>query len=216
MAVATQGVTLPGYRRAARPERQNLAHACNPAPVVGNAVKHTQFPCIVGAFGWNHESWCGTYYPPDLPPEWRLAYYANDFNGVLVPAAQWQTVSAADGHAWAEDVQISFRFLFEYGARALPDAWPEDLPDGLFGGWVDMAPAPVPGHLRATGIEDAGGDAEVILLEPGDVADRRALGRRLVALAARQRSPVALIGTRGVHPDTLRELRLLAELSGLS
>lgn len=34
---------------------------------------------LIGSFGWQHEGWQGSYYPADLPPEWRLGYYSNEF-----------------------------------------------------------------------------------------------------------------------------------------
>jgi len=44
----------------------------------------------LGAYGWRHGRWSGTFYPDDLPmaddEDWRLAYYSNEFNAVMVPA----------------------------------------------------------------------------------------------------------------------------------
>ena len=44
----------------------------------------------LGAYGWRHKHWSNTFYPEDLPvdadDDWRLAYYSNEFNAVLVPA----------------------------------------------------------------------------------------------------------------------------------
>lgn len=44
---------------------------------------------LLGTVGWERPDWVDTYYPGDLPPEWRLAYYANDCGCVLVPASVW-------------------------------------------------------------------------------------------------------------------------------
>lgn len=34
---------------------------------------------LIGSLGWQHEAWQGDYYPEDLPCEWRLGYYSNEF-----------------------------------------------------------------------------------------------------------------------------------------
>ncbi|MFP3874820.1 MAG: hypothetical protein ACLFQT_07410 [Thiohalophilus sp.] len=34
---------------------------------------------LIGSCGWQHEAWQDSYYPDDLPPEWRLGYYSNEF-----------------------------------------------------------------------------------------------------------------------------------------
>lgn len=44
---------------------------------------------MLGTRGWDRGDWLQDYYPSDLPPEWRLAYYANDCACVLVPADRW-------------------------------------------------------------------------------------------------------------------------------
>ena len=39
---------------------------------------------LVGAVDWRVERWRSEYYPEDLPSDWQLAYYANDFSTVLL------------------------------------------------------------------------------------------------------------------------------------
>jgi len=34
---------------------------------------------LVGSVGWQHLAWQDSYYPEDLPPDWRLGFYANEF-----------------------------------------------------------------------------------------------------------------------------------------
>lgn len=34
---------------------------------------------LIGSCGWQHEGWQDSYYPADLPPEWLLGYYSNEF-----------------------------------------------------------------------------------------------------------------------------------------
>jgi uncharacterized protein YecE (DUF72 family) len=66
----------------------------------------------VGAVGWDHAHWQDNYYPDDLPAEWRLSFYANEFPAVLVPQQQWQEhwQQLAD---WVEDVPDEFRFYLQ-------------------------------------------------------------------------------------------------------
>lgn len=71
----------------------------------------------VAAVGWDHPGWCDRFYPDDLPPEWRLTYYGNEFLQVLVPADRWWGVQAP-WEQWREDVDPSFRFVLEIGNAA--------------------------------------------------------------------------------------------------
>lgn len=72
----------------------------------------------LGAYGWQRGPWLGTFYPEDLPENWQLTYYSNEFNTVLVPASYWQTqeervsvkVDCAD---WLDNVHDEFQFFVE-------------------------------------------------------------------------------------------------------
>lgn len=38
----------------------------------------------VGARGFNCDTWRGRFYPEDMPPEWCIAYYANEIKSVML------------------------------------------------------------------------------------------------------------------------------------
>lgn len=63
----------------------------------------------LGTVGWDRDDWLSGYYPADLPPEWRPAYYANDCGCVLLKAESW---CRADSDTLAES-------LDELGGRLL-------------------------------------------------------------------------------------------------
>ncbi len=44
---------------------------------------------LLGTCHWAHPAWLQTYYPDDLPEDWRLSYYANDCDCLLLPAEDW-------------------------------------------------------------------------------------------------------------------------------
>jgi Protein of unknown function DUF72 len=71
----------------------------------------------VGAYGWLHPHWENNFYPEDLPADWRLGYYSNEFNTVLVPAFYWHQQHLADCEALLDDVHPEFRFFIEYDER---------------------------------------------------------------------------------------------------
>lgn len=60
--------------------------------------------------GWEQRAWAGCYYPQDLPPEWRLGYFANEFPGVALEPGVWISVPDAVICGWVEDVPDRFRF----------------------------------------------------------------------------------------------------------
>ena len=75
----------------------------------------------LGAYGWRHPHWLNTFYPEDLPvsePEdWRLTYFSNEFNAVLVPASYWQTGEKVDCERWLDAVHEKFQFFVECQSR---------------------------------------------------------------------------------------------------
>ena len=63
--------------------------------------------------GWEQEPWIRTFYPDDLPEEWRLCYFANEFSSVLLPRTTWLGVADDVVTAWAEDLPAGFRVYLE-------------------------------------------------------------------------------------------------------
>lgn len=43
-----------------------------------------------GTFDWRWPQWNGRYYPDDLPEDWRLSYYANEFETIVLPEDVWR------------------------------------------------------------------------------------------------------------------------------
>ncbi len=89
----------------------------------------------LGAYGWRHAHWSGAFYPEDLPmaddDDWRLAYYSNEFNAVLVPVDYWLDVQRADCEAWLDSVHVDFQFFVECRASMLENFSPADLTAAL-------------------------------------------------------------------------------------
>jgi len=56
-----------------------------------NETAYVEDSIRVGVFGWEHEHWIGTFYPDDLPEDWRLSYYANEFSVVLGAEDKWRS-----------------------------------------------------------------------------------------------------------------------------
>jgi hypothetical protein len=67
----------------------------------------------VAARGWLHPSWQGDFYPDDLPEDWRLSYYSNEFRTVVVPEVEWSDLGSIELERWVEDVPDSFLFYLE-------------------------------------------------------------------------------------------------------
>lgn len=79
------------------------------------------FNLQIGAYGWLHSHWNATFYPDDLPEDWRLAYYSNEFNVVMVPQQYWRQDKGYDCENWLDDIHDEFRFYLECPALALSD-----------------------------------------------------------------------------------------------
>jgi len=65
---------------------------------------------LIGSRDWEHVPWQETFYPHDLPADWRLTYYANEFRVVLVP---WARLAGGQAAQWAGDIDAGFGFICE-------------------------------------------------------------------------------------------------------
>lgn len=72
-----------------------------------NEAGGTDYTVYLGMRDWRHPDWVGPFYPPDMPEDWQLAYYAGQFSCVWLEEA----VEGAVPDAWREEVPAGFRFL---------------------------------------------------------------------------------------------------------
>jgi hypothetical protein len=131
---------------------------------------------FVAARGWSHSSWYGSFYPDDLPEDWQLSFYSNEFSAVVVPASEWVGLDYVELERWVEDVPEGFRFYLEIEA--------------LLTDWEQTA-----GLLKPLG-DQLGG----ILLRPLDVDADLATISASIAAASRL-APVSVLLPDGVEPD---------------
>ena len=74
---------------------------------------------LMGACGWKHQAWLTDFYEEDLPADWQLGFYSNEFSVVYVPAADW--IDNDDVTEWTDEVSESFRFILEVSADVIQD-----------------------------------------------------------------------------------------------
>lgn len=77
----------------------------------------------VGSAGWTHASWLGSFYPEDLPPEWQLMLYSNEFSCAYLSYKEWSQQDDAELFSWADNVAARFRFVLEANPQGMT---PED------------------------------------------------------------------------------------------
>ena len=129
---------------------------------------------VCGSLGWDHPSLLQSFYPEDLPEDWRLTYYANEFSAVLLPRACWVGVSLEQLRVWRDDVSESFRFFFLIDGQC-PDVQLDLLRQGLgccFGGVV-KAPQKMGLDICVLPLQDSGsGDVVISTFYFGDKPER--------------------------------------------
>ena len=47
---------------------------------------------LLGTAGWERPGWAARYYPDGMPADWRLDYYANDCDCVLLTPEDWRSL----------------------------------------------------------------------------------------------------------------------------
>lgn len=68
---------------------------------------------LIGACGWQHNDWSGEFYPDDLPEEWQLGYYGNEYQVVLVPADYW-AAGPDSFRDWLDESDDSLKMICEF------------------------------------------------------------------------------------------------------
>ncbi|MEZ5453925.1 MAG: hypothetical protein R3E93_14085 [Thiothrix sp.] len=79
----------------------------------------------LAGYGWMPADWPMVFYPDDLPESWRVSYYANEFNSILLPAEGWRK-PLLEAAFWQSEVTPDFRFYLEITQQLLQgDGWVE-------------------------------------------------------------------------------------------
>ena len=178
-----------------------------------------------GTVGWQAPD---PWFPEDLPEEWRLAYYANEYRAIWVPPAVWRTGRLPDVRAWREDVGEDFRFVVEFDAD-LPAAVAEALaplgeqlhavvaPQGHPCDEVLRECVPACRWLTPESVyrgEAGEGPAGIARLNRAQLSTPRAMREQIEAFMAGHGEPAPLLFIEG-SIGLLDDVRTLARLMGL-
>jgi uncharacterized protein YecE (DUF72 family) len=72
---------------------------------------------LVGTSGWSYKEWKGSFYPPKLPQDEMLGFYASRFSTVEVNNSFYRIPSEKVLVGWAEQVPPDFRFVLKASRR---------------------------------------------------------------------------------------------------
>lgn len=170
----------------------------------------------LGTVGWQRDSWLHDYFPDDLPEDWRLSYFANDCDCVLVTADAWRDGPGEELAAQLPETPQSFRCFLQVPADQSPvgerllDLFDAQrtilLVDHIDAGFDRLAQWQVTGPDRWR--NPVSGD-ELVRWSPADT-DLRAM-RRLAEQLDKAARAVVLDGPLA-SPAGIPELRMLLEL----
>lgn len=181
-------------------------------------------PLRVGVFDWPEFAPGNDFYPPDLPPEWRLNYYANAFETACLPLSVLPR-EPEQRQEWLDSLPEGFRLglLLETPAdgQALPQ--PDEL-GGARPGWLvgETGGCDHPawaGYLPTDRLWRPGNAdfAPVALLPAADSISRTR--QWIESWVSLSEDPEALdslwVAGGSVTPQQLEQLRQLVELMGL-
>lgn len=80
-------------------------------------MNEVEYSVMIGSCGWEHPAWETSFYPDDLPEEWRMVFYSNEFPVLQLPLSRLLDVSAGELDEWLEDGQEGFRLVVELDAE---------------------------------------------------------------------------------------------------
>ena len=72
---------------------------------------------LVGTSGWSYKEWKGSFYPPKMPADEMLRFYAGRFPAVEVNNSFYRIPAERVLASWAEQVPESFRFVLKASRR---------------------------------------------------------------------------------------------------
>jgi uncharacterized protein YecE (DUF72 family) len=72
---------------------------------------------LVGTSGWSYKEWKGSFYPPKLPADQMLHFYAGRFSAVEVNNSFYRTPAERVLTGWAGQVPDTFRFAMKASRR---------------------------------------------------------------------------------------------------
>ena len=156
------------------------------------------YHCLLGAIGWDHDSWVGGFYPDDMPPEWRLAFYNTAFSCVYLAHEEWAGRDLQTLAGWVADTREAFRFVLEADPAGLRDSDKIRL----------EVLAPRIGLILGNQAETGG---RVIWLEGSP--DLKKLAKDLQAFAATQEAVYVIV--RDHDLETMKQVKTLLEIMGL-
>ena len=84
-------------------------------------MSQRDYRILTGTAGWQHAEWGkAVFYPEDLPEDWYLSFYANEFPVVLVAEWQWSDTSDAEQlvDEIIEQASEGFKCIFELDLMA--------------------------------------------------------------------------------------------------
>lgn len=175
---------------------------------------------VCGSVGWNPPSLMQSFYPDDLPEDWRLTYYANEFSAVLLPPSTWRDVSLEQLQAWRDDVSQSFRFFFLCDGECATERL-QLLSQALgsnFGGVITNTPLNyVSGIVNFPVLNSENCSVVVGLLSDDDMQNLKSLHSRIEDLVAA--NPAAetiylfLDSEKSLY-KSLKSVQMLLEVSG--
>lgn len=184
-----------------------------------DTAEHSTEPgrLLLGFAGWPHAEWGDSYFPDDLPPDWRFAYYSNDAGCLLLSQAQWQALGVDELEDWLDDVPPFFRFYPEVSTAC--DLAKLDVLRGRLGALLVADDIAAPGGWpvwRALGDGRWGplGGAAWLQRWRYDGDDLRQWRQRLQQLPPGGQAIVFEAGD--ADPRVLPPLRTLTELLGLA
>jgi len=188
----------------------------------------------IGTIGWLFESWDKSYYPEDIPQDWKLGYYANELTAVVVPEDLWGQADHEELEEMAGEVHEDFGFYFQIKTH-----WPSVeeyervkliFADNYFGFLVDGEPEQAASNIDnrdfifPAGLYPGAGCSWSVLEQAGSgdcvirltaEADLRQLKQQLEELAGRvdfSRDVLILVDLPEPDPGFINQLRTLLEL----
>lgn len=95
--------------------------------MTGHSMAENVDNVLIGSRGWLHSGWQHNFYPDDLPQDWQLAYYSNEFSMVVIREQEWMQIE--DMADLQKECPEDFQFLIEWPVLALTE--------NLFGQFID-------------------------------------------------------------------------------
>jgi hypothetical protein len=163
----------------------------------------------IASYGWEGENWM-PFYPEDLPEDWRLDYFCNQFSAIVIPKSIVENSTDEHIDEWLEAVEDFEDFKYFLDIKDMDSSEYQKVADKLgaaFSGFVSVLTSN-DGHISVKGVGDMENRTSLYLEEENP----RAMRDYLRPILNRNDEQLIIVNSKGEPWKVIETFETLLQL----